>query len=192
MGTLTPESGQPEPIAQPAKPGGPEPTSQKGFRLYGSLSRDQFIKLALVRHFSRGNFYFLAATCSLFTAYAIYQDAWLLLVAVWPPFVLYIGYGIASVLRASRDPASPLFLPTHYEITDAGITVETEQGRSEIAWNEVTMFRVMVGCYVLYLESGLVLAIPQKAVPKEQVEPFEKFVSERLIEARRRWGTREV
>lgn len=150
------------------------------------LTRNQFIKLALIRHFSRANFYFLAATCSLFTAYAIYKDAWLLLLAIWPPFLLYIAFGVVSVFRQSSDPNKPFFLPTRYELTETGLLVRTEQGQSELPWEEFISFRMMSGCYVLYLESGPMLAIPQEAVPEKKVEAFEKFVEERLARSKKK------
>jgi hypothetical protein len=141
-----------------------------------TLTREQFIRLSLLRHLFRTSFYFYSFTCSLVTAYAIYTDRYIFLLIVWPPFLLYLLMGVVDIWRASRKADQPFFLPTRYEFTSAGVAIRTSRGQSHLNWKDIANLKVMGGCYVLTLRGGTILAIPQSAIPGGQGKQFETLV----------------
>lgn len=144
------------------------------------LSRTQFTQLALLRHFQRPMFYVAALSCTLLTTVAIVQSQPLLLLVAWPPFLLYILIGVASTLRACRQPDFPVFLPTRYDFGPTGIAISTPRDQSQIVWADVTGWRVLANCYVLSLADGSILAIPQTAIAKHRTDAFEQLLREQI------------
>lgn len=145
-----------------------------------SLSRQQFIRLAVLRHFQRLNFYLYASLCAMLSAYALLQGAYLVLLAAWVPFLCYIGFGVFGAWRASTARHAPIFLRTRYVFGPQGVELSTRQGRSQLGWEQFAGWRQLIGCYVLMLKGGSILAIPQDAVPKRQVAAFEQLLSEQI------------
>lgn len=141
-----------------------------------TLSKEQFIRLAIWRHIQRRNFYFYAFTCAAVSAYALTRGVYILLPVVWIPFILYLALGIIGAFRDSADKNQPYFLPTQYEFTDQGVSVSTKQGRSELAWDKFTGWKKIAQCYILILTAGPILAIPESAVPTTQVVKLESLL----------------
>lgn len=149
-----------------------------------SLSREQFVRLAILRHFQRTTFYIYATLCAGLTAYALVQGTALLLLVAWVPFLLYIMVGVIGAWRASRDKASPVFLPTRYEFTPQGVAISTRRGNTNLDWDHFSEWRTMLNCYILVLTGGAILAIPQAAVPPHQTAGFEKLLTDKLGRSR--------
>lgn len=147
------------------------------------LPRTAFRQIALIRHFQRVPFYLAASVCAILTALALVQGQPLLLLVAWPPFLLYILTGVLGVVRASRTPDLPVFLPTRYHIDASGIGIRTAQGESQIPWSSVVSWKLLVGCYVITLESGQVLAIPQRDVLPHRRAAFEQLLREHINRA---------
>ncbi|NJN65428.1 MAG: YcxB family protein [Chloroflexaceae bacterium] len=156
------------------------PTMATTMTVEATLTREQFIKLSLLRHLFRMSFYFYSFTCSLVTAYAIYTDRYLFLLIVWPPFLLYLLIGAADIIRTGLKQDQPFFLPTRYEFTSKGVAIRTSQGQSHLMWDQIASLKVMAGCYVLTLQGGTVLAIPLSAFPNGQGKLFETLVQNYL------------
>lgn len=144
------------------------------------LKRDQFVRLAVLRHFQRTSFYIYSIGCALLTAYGLVFGPLALLLAAWVPFLLYIFVGVLGAWRESRLPDRPYFLKTRYEFKPQGVTVSTAQGESDLGWDKIRDWRVLVDCYVLELIWGSILAIPQSDVPQHQREKLETLLSERV------------
>ncbi len=140
------------------------------------LSKNQLRRLALVRHLQRPTFYFYAAVCAAFTAYALLRGPALLLLAAWIPFVLYIGFGILQASRASAMPDHPALVATRYEFTPQGVVIRTPQAQSQLTWDQVASWRKLVSCYVLVLAGGQLIAIPESAIPSGQAPAFEALL----------------
>ena len=145
-----------------------------------TLSRDQFIRLSILRHIQRKTFYFWAIICAVLTAYAIVRGPYLLLYAAWIPFGLYLGAGIFFAVQGSMDKNQPHFLPTRYEFGSKGVSVSTAQGQSVLGWEHFSGWKKMAQCYVLFLTAGPILAIPQKAIAPAQTAKFEGLLDKHL------------
>lgn len=153
------------------------------------LTREQFRRLSLLRHFQRAPFYIWASVAAGLTAIAtVYFRPQLILVG-WVPFLAYVLVGLVSAVRGGRDRRAPYFLPTRYDLSPKGVEVKTERGGSHLAWSDFTGSRKMVGCYVLTLRSGAILAIPQEAVPPRERPRLEALLDEKLTASRGRRGT---
>lgn len=141
-----------------------------------SLTTGQFIRISLLRHIHRPHFFFFAATCSVVTAYAIYADRLIFLLVAWVPFVIYLAVGITGIIQSSTATNRPYLLKTRYELSNRGIVVSNQQGESMLEWKHFSDSKLMLGCYVLFLAAGPMLAIPQSAIAPERVEQFEKML----------------
>lgn len=145
------------------------------------LQPAQFFQLSLLRHFQRPSFYFYALTAAGLTAltYTMHLSLLLLLVG-WVPFGLYMLLGLANAYAGSRNPAQPYFLATRYEFADDALKVSTSQGSSRISWDRFKEWRKVVGCYVLVLQSGPIMAIPLVDVPKGREPAIEDFLKQKI------------
>ena len=145
-----------------------------------NLSRELFIRLSILRHIQRKSFYFYAILCAVLTAYALVQGPYILLLAAWIPFGLYLILGLVEAIRGSADKSQPYFLPTHYEFTKDGVSISTSQGSSQLEWGHFAGWKFMARCYVLILAAGPILAIPRAAVPLTQIARFETMLRDHI------------
>ncbi len=146
-----------------------------------SLTKDQFIRVTLLRHVQRKLFYFYAFTCAGATAFAIVYGTYLYLI-LWIPFIIYILAGVIGAFRAGADKDQPAYLPTRYEFTEKGVSISTSQGSSQLEWEEFSGWNILAKCYVLVLLAGPILAIPQSAVSITQLTKFEALLKKHIAE----------
>ncbi len=144
------------------------------------LTQSQITRLAILYHIQRKQFYFYAVTAAVISAVAIIQQIYPLLVVVWLPFLLYLGVGIAGAYRDGSKADNPALLPTTYKFTDAGVSISTSQGNSQLSWNQLSGWSVIAGTYVITLKQGSILAIPQSAVKTTQVAKFKGMLNKHL------------
>jgi hypothetical protein len=147
-----------------------------------TLTRQEFVRHALTRHFRRPAFYIYAFVCASLTAYAFFQDepSTLLLAAAWVPVLVDAAVGWVTISRRSRDKDLPLYLPTRYEFGKGGLELSSRQGRSKLSWADIRAWRKVVGLYELSLTNGQLLVITQRAVPPRQVAPFEDLLTRQI------------
>lgn len=147
-----------------------------------ALTRQEFIRHALTRHFGRPTFYVFAFVAAVLTAYAFLADdaPTILYLAAWLPLLVYAVGGWITISRQSRNQSLPLYLPTRYELTRKGIELSSRQGRSEFAWTDFRAWRKVVGLYELALTNGQLLVITQRAVPPRQVGSFEELLRKQI------------
>lgn len=143
------------------------------------LTKEQFIRLSILRHFQRTGFYFTALTSGAVAAYAWFNGLLTILLLAWAPLLLYVVFGVVMAWRDSQLQHAP-FLPTRYEFSDTGVHVRTEEGSGKLYWADFATWREMVGCYVLVLTAGAILAIPQKSVPPRIRAQFEALLNKRI------------
>ncbi len=146
----------------------------------GQLSRDQFMRLFLLRHFQRLSFYFYALTSGALTAYGLFVGPLILVTLGWLPLGIYMMIGLVSGFLGSRGKDKPYLLPTRYEFSDQGVTMRSSAGSSNLSWEHFDGWRVMVGCYVLLLSVGAIVAFPQTAVAPHQMNEFEALLSRHI------------
>jgi len=147
-----------------------------------SLTTNQFVRISILRHLHRSHFFFFAATCSIVTAYAIYSDRLIFLLVAWVPFAIYLAVGIVGIIQSSAANDRPYLLKTRYELSNKGIVVSNERGKSMLEWKHFSDSKLMLGCYVLFLHAGPMLAIPQTAIAPEQVNQFETMLAKYISE----------
>jgi hypothetical protein len=141
------------------------------------LKRGQVIRLALLRHFQRPAFYINALAFAGFTAYAFMRGPLLLMLVGWLPLTVYIIAGLVIALQAGRGKTRAVLLPTRYEFTNRGVNISNNEGRhSEINWEHIIAWDKVLDTYVLTLENGPILAIPQSDVPRNKTEEFERLL----------------
>jgi len=146
-----------------------------------TLSRDQFIRLAVLRHIQRKTFYFYAAIGAAVTAFTIVRGGEpILFVLAWVPFLFYMLPGILGPYRQSQDMNQPLFQPTRYEFSKQGVTIKSSDNESELEWSQFSEWKTVTQCYVLYLTAGPLLAIPQADVPVTQRVKFEDLLERHI------------
>lgn len=143
-----------------------------------TLSRDQYIRLSILRHIQRRIFYFYAATGAALSAYAIVRGPLILILIAWIPFVLYVVPGVIGAFGVDQD--HPLFQPTTYQFEEKGVTIQTPDHTSQLEWSYFSHWKVMAQCYVLFLTAGSVVALPQKAVRPVQKTKFENLLNEQI------------
>ncbi|NNJ09884.1 YcxB family protein [Chloroflexales bacterium ZM16-3] len=145
------------------------------------LQPPQFFQLSLLRHFQRPSFYFYAVTAAALTAltYTMNIDIMLLVVG-WVPFGIYMILGLANAFAGSRNPEQPYFLQTRYEFGDEELRMSTSRGASTLIWSRFKEWRKVVGCYVLVLDSGPIMAIPVADVPKGRQSALEDFLKKKI------------
>lgn len=147
-----------------------------------TLTRQEFVRHALTRHFRRPTFYLYSFVCAVLTAYAFLQDdpLALLLIAAWLPLIVYSIGGWIRITRQGRDESLPLYLPTRYEFSKSGLELSSRQGRSKIPWEEIRAWRKMVGVYEISLTNGQLLVLSERAVPPRQRKAFEQMLSKQI------------
>jgi len=139
-----------------------------------TLSKDQFIRLSILRHIQRKMFYFYAAIGAALSAYAIVRGpTWLLWVA-WIPFLFYLIPALINTFQVGED--HPLFQPTTYRVDKAGLAIQTPETESLVEWEYFNNWRVITQCYVLMLTAGPIIAIPQTAVRPPQRAKLEMLL----------------
>ena len=145
-----------------------------------SLSKEQFIRLSILRHFQRIHFYVFALACAGLTAWALLRGPYIFLLAGWTPFLVYILIGIMGAVKDGADTTHPVFLTTRYEFAPEGVVVSNKQGESLLKWQHFAVWTITARCYVLTLTAGQVLAIPQSAVPAPQLAKFESLLRKHI------------
>jgi hypothetical protein len=147
-----------------------------------TLSRQEFTRHALTRHFRRPGFYVYAFVAAVLSAYAFFQASAppLLLVAAWLPLLVYAVGGWVSITRRSRDESLPIYLPTRYEIRPGGIEVSSRQGRSALPWEGFRAWGKVSGLYELSLTTGQLLVISARALSQKQAHELEQTLSKRI------------
>jgi len=145
-----------------------------------NLSREQFIRLSILRHFQRIHFYIFALAAAGLTAWALLRGPLIFLLAGWAPFLVYILIGVIGAIKDGRNEAHPVFLPTRYEFTEKGISISNKEGTSQLEWEHFNGWKMMVKCYVLSLSGGAILAIPQVSVPINQIAKFETLLRKHI------------
>jgi hypothetical protein len=147
-----------------------------------TLTRQEFVRHALTRHFRRPTFYLYTFVCAVLTAYAFLQEEplTLLLVAAWLPLLVYSVGGWIRITRQGRDTSLPLYLPTRYEFSKSGLELSSRQGRSRFAWDDIRAWRKVVGVYELSLTNGQLLVLSERAVPPRQLRAFEELLSRQI------------
>ncbi len=142
-----------------------------------TLSRDLFIRLSILRHIQRPTFYVYALLAAGLTVYTYTQGRPIVFLFMgWIPLGLYLFLGVISAIRASRIKDAPYFLPTGYDITDDGVAINSARGESHLEWKHFESWHEMVNTYVLVLEGGAILAIPQASVPPHKRDEFEDLL----------------
>ncbi len=139
------------------------------------LTKDQFIRLSMLRHFQRPTFYFNAVTGAVLTAYGLFGGPFVILFVAWTPLLLYILFGVIAAFRDSRVREAP-FLKTRYEFDKRGVHVSTEKGESLLVWDEFIGWRVLIECYVLALKAGAILAIPRESISMQKQAQLEEIL----------------
>lgn len=141
-----------------------------------TLSKEQFIRLSILRHMQRKFFYFNAAIGASLSAYAIVQGPYELLLLAWIPLIVYLLPGLLGAFRQSTARDHPLFLPTRYEFSKKGVSIKNSQNEGYLEWQYIGNWKVMVQCYVLFLTAGSIVAFPQSAVPALQKAKLEALL----------------
>ncbi|WP_129631252.1 YcxB family protein [Candidatus Oscillochloris fontis] len=145
------------------------------------LQPGHFFRVSLLRHIQRTSFYFYALTAAGLSALAYTMTvSYLVLLVAWIPFVIYLVLGLVNAIVGSRRADQPYFLPTRYEFGDHALKLRTIQGASEVAWDDFREWRKVVGCYVLYLNAGAVIAIPLEDVTKGRESAIEGFLKQKI------------
>lgn len=147
-----------------------------------TISRREFTRHALTRHFRRPAFYLYAFVAAVLTAYAFWMSdpPLVLYLAAWLPLLVYSIGGWIRITQRSRDQSLPIYLPTRYEFTRRGVELSSRQGRSEFAWEDFRAWRKAEGVYELTLRSGQLLIISQRAVSSRQAAALEELLKTRI------------
>jgi hypothetical protein len=140
------------------------------------LSKDQFIRISVLRHFQRPVFFINAFACAIATVYAIFQGPWYIFLVGWAPFMIYIVLGFLTAIREGNQPDHPYQFKTRYEFSSKGIHVSTEAGSNLLEWRRFVSWSMMAGCYVLTLSAGSILAIPQDDIPPHNQNRLEQLL----------------
>lgn len=147
-----------------------------------ALTKQEFVRHALTRHFRRPAFYLYAFVAAVLTTIAFLQDepSTLLLAAAWLPILIYGVGGWVQITRRSRDASLPLYLPTRYEFGKSGVEISSRQGRSTFSWADFRGWRKVVGLYELALANGQLLVFSQRAVAPRQVAALEELLTRQI------------
>jgi hypothetical protein len=158
-----------------------------------TLTREEFVRHSLTRHFSRPSFYFYAFVFAALTTYTFITPGarqTLYLAAVLPVLAYSFG-GVIAALRRSRDKNMPLYLPIRYEFGPEGVEVSSRLGRTVVNWADIRNWRKVVGVYELSVGNGQLLLISQQAVAPRQVAPFEELLDQRIYPKPKQGRTNE-
>lgn len=147
-----------------------------------TMTRQEFLRHALTRHFRRPAFYLFVFVAAVMTTYGfVTPDApTLVYLAAWLPLLIYAVGGWVTLSRRAGDEKLPIYLPTRYEFTKSGIEMSSRQGRSKFAWADFRGWRKVVGVYELALTNGQLLVISGRAVPPRQVGAFEELLRKQI------------
>lgn len=147
-----------------------------------TLTRQEFVRHSLTRHFSRPSFYFYAFIFAALSTYTFITPGarQTLYVAAVLPVLAYSFGGVIAALRRSRDKNLPLYLPIRYEFGQEGVEVSSRLGRTMVSWADLRNWRKVVGVYELALGNGQLLVISQQAVAPRQVTSFEELLDRRI------------
>jgi hypothetical protein len=144
------------------------------------LERYQFIRLAILYHIQRRSFYFFSITAAIITVFAVSRELYPLLVVVWLPFLLYLGIGIFGAYRDGNNPQNPALHPTTYHFDHNGVDIDSIMGHSQLAWSQFHKWSIVARIYVLTLNNGQMLAIPQSAIRTTQVARFRAMLNKHI------------
>lgn len=137
-------------------------------------------QLTLLRHIERPAFYFYAVTVAALIVYAVWKNITIMLFLAWVPFIFYVAFGIFGAWRYSRESNNPLLLPTHYEVTDQGLSLKTSIATSFLEWKHIRSVKIVIDCYIFSLTSRQILAIPRADIAANHKEAFEEMVRAKL------------
>ena len=107
--------------------------------LESTLTRREFTRHALSRHFRRPIFYVFAMLAAIMTAYTMYDPTAAIIPALaagWVPFLVYAVVGFVAIPRSTRNPELPVYLPTRYDISSNRLTMSVavnSPGRISVA-----------------------------------------------------------
>ncbi len=145
------------------------------------LPPDLFVRLSILRHLQRPTFYVYALLAAGITIYTLFMPVPLsVLFLGWIPFGMYILLGVIGAIRASRVKDAPYFFSTTYDITAGGIAITNPQAQTQLDWDRFEGWQQIVNTYVIVLNGGAILAIPQSDVPIHQREALEKLLGENI------------
>ena len=147
-----------------------------------NLTKDQFVRLSILRHFQRIHFYVFALIAAGLTAWGLMRGPLIFILVGWVPFLVYIFVGVFTAVKDGRDEDNPVFSSTRYEFTKKGVSIDSKVGKSNLGWQDFISWKTMTKCYVLTLTSGAILAIPQTAVPVNQITKFESLLNRNIGE----------
>lgn len=147
-----------------------------------TISRQEFLRHALSRHFRRPGFYLFAFVAVVITTYTFWEPdvPWFVYIAAWLPVLVYGVTGWVAIARRSRDPNLPIYLPTRYEFGKNGVEVSSRQGRSTLSWDSFRNWRKADGVYELTLRNGQLLIISQRAVSPRQAGALEALLRKHI------------
>ncbi|RRR69292.1 MAG: YcxB family protein [Candidatus Viridilinea halotolerans] len=143
-----------------------------------SLTRQEFVRYSLKRHFTRLTFYLYASVCAVIAAFTYFnpQVSRLLYLAAVLPVLAYSIGGWLAVLRRSRDEHLPVYLPIRYTFSKNGVEVSSRLGRSVVPWSDIKGWEKLLEVYELALQNGQVLVIAQRALAARQLSEFEELL----------------
>lgn len=144
------------------------------------LAKEQFIRIAIVRHLQRPIFFLISLFCTGLMAYAIIQEDYRVIWAGVIPLIVYILVGIITALRTGNDPQNPVLSRIEYSVSEAGLGLKMPQMQRQIAWKELLSWRILLGCYILKTTAGKILIIPKRDVPTGYVNTFEATLLKQL------------
>jgi hypothetical protein len=147
-----------------------------------TLTRREFLRHALTRHFRRPTFYLFVFVAAVMTTYGFVTPGvpMLLYFATWLPLLIYAVGGWIALSRRSRDESLPIYLPTRYEFSKSGLELSSRQGRSKFTWGDFRAWSKVMGVYELALTNGQLLVIAARAVPPRQVGAFEELLRKQI------------
>jgi hypothetical protein len=145
------------------------------------LTRELFFRLSLLRHFQRPMFYFGALTAALLTSlvYLGYTGGLVLLVA-WIPFGMYVLFGLINAWMGSGGNDRPYLLKTRYEFSGDGLTIRNKLGESTLSWERFSAWSKVVGCFVLTVQEGAIIAIPEHDLSRAQIDSLTQLLNRHI------------
>jgi hypothetical protein len=145
------------------------------------LTRELFFRLSLLRHIQRPMFYFGALTAALLTAlvYLGFTSGLVLLVA-WMPFGMYVLFGLINAWMGSGGTDRPYLLKTRYEFSTEGLKMRTKLGESTLSWDRFSEWSKVVGCFVLTMQEGAIIAIPERDLSRAQSDSLTQMLNRHI------------
>jgi len=156
------------------------PTQGKGRTLVieSTLPRTTCIKLFLLICFHNWLFYLCLMIYLIATVLSFVTDTnRQLLLFIWILFGFYIVNRItAAVYNGFSSKNSIFFLPTRYICDNEGISASTSLTQSTAKWDAIIEWKIIAGCYVLFLSIITFIAIPKSTIQPQDVSTFESFL----------------